>query len=158
MKSFEVNLTLRLYDTALVATIEKMYKEGGERYESKNHFLTQLIKIGIETVQGKSIGKNNVKEFTEMPNEYAESIGQIQRLFQDMHNHNKNQVELLLAHLSISEKMSAAIYHMLLAIIEDESISKFHLENGFYDDLPQRLISEMQKLLKDISIRFKSDE
>lgn len=54
--------------------------------------------------------------------------------------------------MSVSGKLSASIYNMLLAIMEDEPLSAIKVEQGFYDDLPERF----KETLKEILSAFES--
>lgn len=47
-QSFETKITIRIYDTAFANELDEAYVASGERFESKNHFLTSLIRIGLE--------------------------------------------------------------------------------------------------------------
>ena len=68
----------------------------------------------------------------------AEQLEQIKRLIEDMAVNSKQQAEDIVIRLSVSGKLSASIYNMLLAIMEDEPLSAIKVEQGFYDDLPER--------------------
>lgn len=142
--SFETKLTIRLYDTDFVNRLEDVFQASGERYESKNHFLTELLRIGLAEKLKADAAKR-----TDSPksDECTGLLGQIRTMIEDMHVCNKAQVEQLMAHLQISEKLSSAIYNMLVAITEDDRISVKQVEDGFYDDLPERLVRELQYLI-----------
>lgn len=153
MKSFETKMTLRLYDTDFVNRLETVYKASGERYESKNHFLTELLKAGLaEKLKADAIKRNDIRPDAEC----SGLLGQIRTMIEDMHVCNKAQVEQLMAHLQISEKLSSAIYNMLVAITDDDRISVKQVEDGFYDDLPERLIREFQCLIDALGAKLPS--
>jgi hypothetical protein len=145
MKSFEAKITLRLYDTEFINRLDMVYKGSGERYESKNHFLTELLKRGLSEKL-----KDDMAVSQPSANEESDGlIGQIKTMLEDMHIFNKVQVDNLMAHLKVSEKLSAAIYNILLSIAEDVPISTKQVEEGYYDDMPNRLVREL-KLLIDV--------
>lgn len=150
MKSFETKMTLRLYDTAFVQELESTYKASGERFESKNHFLTVLLKIGL----AEKLKADFSKRFSSANKADDPTLEQIRQLIEDLHINNKQQVQELLAHLQISEKLTAAVYNMLLALSEDERISTAQVEAGFYDELPERLVSDLRELFKQIIVRL----
>ncbi len=79
----------------------------------------------------------------------AKSLKQIKCLLESMHVSNQKQLEGLIAHLKMSEKLSAAIYNTLLAVAMDEPITKVQVEFGFLDNVPERFVEYLNTLLKE---------
>lgn len=74
-------------------------------------------------------------------------LKQLKDMLSDMHTFNKQHIEGLLAHLKMSEKMSACIYNILMAVATDEPITKMQVEIGYMDDIPKRFVEFLNVLL-----------
>lgn len=153
MKSFETKITLRLYDVEFIGNLESVYKASGERYESKNHFLTELIKLGL----AEKLKADAEKRERVIGCDCSEQLKQIIHMVGDIHFCNKAQVERLMAHLQISEKLSSAIYNMLMAITDNDIISAKQVKDGYYDDLPIRLVNEFTQLMDTLADKLKDN-
>lgn len=149
MKNFETKMTLRLYDTDFIKRLETAYRDSGERYESKNHFLTTLLRQGLDCPD-RQITRPTAN------GECGEKLEHIKSILQDMHICNAAQIEQFIAHLAVTEKLTSSVYNMLLAITDDRRISARQVEQGFYDEMPDRLVKELQYLLSALKITMPS--
>lgn len=162
MKQFETKLTVRIYDTKLIECLNMIFKLNKNRYQTKNQLIVELLERGI---------KDKMKDFTPPPDspagasaippvfikkdDSAAMLKQLKDMLSDMHSYNKQHIEGLLAHLKMSEKMSACIYNILLAIATDEPITKMQAEIGYMDDVPKRFIEFLNGLL---AVVFNDDD
>lgn len=145
---FSIKLTMRVYDRVLMEQLDNVFSQVSDEYESKNRFLNDLLRYGVEDfirVKGLAVKKSHPAAVA-VDLHTAEQLEQIKRLIEDMAVNNKQQAEDIVIRLSVSGKLSASIYNMLLAIMEDEPLSAIKVEQGFYDDLPERF----KQTLKDI--------
>ena len=152
---FVTKMTLRLYDQKLINRLNESYEASGERYESKNHFLTELIKRGYEELAQEQ-GLRNKSDRTEHSNVESNIILQIHELVGELYLYNKRQVEEIVSRFGISEKLMTAVYNMLIAIVNDERISTKQVEEGFYDELPNRLKKELEKIRDETRKRWRN--
>ncbi|MBQ8291862.1 MAG: hypothetical protein IJX88_05095, partial [Clostridia bacterium] len=98
---------------------------------------------------GKSLQTVNV------PMDMAVSLKQVKQLIENMHLYNQKHIEGIVAHLKMSEKLSAAIYNTLLAVATDEPVTKVQIEFGFFDEVPERFEEYLNGQLKEI---FKNED
>ena len=154
MKQFETKLTVRIYDTKLIESLNTIFKLNKNRYQTKNQLIVELLERGI---------KDKMKDFPTPPDTPAGAaaippvfikkddtsamLKQLKEMLSDMHTYNKQHIEGLLAHLKMSEKMSACIYNILLAVATDEPVTKMQVEIGYMDDVPKRFIEFLNELL-----------
>lgn len=157
MKQFETKLTVRIYDTKLIESLNTIFKLNKNRYQTKNQLIVELLERGI---------KDKMKDFPTPPDtpagvaaippvfikkdDTASMLKQLKEMLSDMHSYNKQHIEGLLAHLKMSEKMSACIYNILLAIATDEPVTKMQVEIGYMDDVPKRFIEFLNELLSAV--------
>ena len=165
MKPFETKLTMRIYDTKLIEKMNMIMKLNPNRYQSKNQLLLELLELGV---------KEKLKEFPSPPtppasatkeapypqscNCNAEMLKQIKELIEGMHSYNKQNVEGLLAHLKMSERLSSSIYNMVFAILKDEPVTAVQVELGYLDDVPKRFAEFLAMLLDDIANEAKHED
>lgn len=154
MKQFETKLTVRIYDIKLVERLNELYRRNPNKYQSKNQLLVELLEKGMS---------EKLKEITPPPNAPAGAmkmgvpetdtvtlLREVKELIADMHEYDKKHIEGLLAHLKMSERLSASIYNMLLAIATDEPITPMQMQLGYFDDVPPRFIDFLAELLKEV--------
>ncbi len=154
MKQFETKLTVRIYDIKLVEKLNELYRRNPNKYQSKNQLLVELLEKGMN---------EKLKEITPPPNapagamkmgvpegDTASLLREVKELIAEMHEYDKKHIEGLLAHLKMSERLSASIYNMLLAIATDEPITPMQMQLGYFDDVPPRFVEFLAELLKEV--------
>ena len=165
MRQFETKLTLRIYDTKLIEKMNMIMKFNPNRYQSKNQLLLELLELGV---------REKLKEFPTPPttpaaaanaipishecNCNAETLKQIKELIEGMHLYNKQNVEGLLAHLKMSERLSSSIYNMVFAILKDEPVTPVQIELGYLDDVPKRFAEFLAMLLDELIKEEKQED
>lgn len=154
MKQFETKLTVRIYDTKLIESLNTIFKLNKNRYQTKNQLIVELLERGIKdkmkdfpTPPDSPAGASAIPPVFIKKDDTAAMLKQLKEMLSDMHSYNKQHIEGLLAHLKMSEKMSACIYNILLAIATDEPVTKMQVEIGYMDDVPKRFIDFLNGLL-----------
>ncbi len=154
MKQFETKLTVRIYDTKLIESLNTIFKLNKNRYQTKNQLIVELLERGIKdkmkdfpTPPDSPAGASAIPLSFNNKDETAAMLKQLKEMISNMHEYNKKHVEGLLAHLKMSERMSSSIYNILLAIATDEPITKTQVEIGYMDDVPKRFIEFLNGLL-----------
>ena len=162
MKQFETKLTVRIYDTKLIESLNTIFKLNKNRYQTKNQLIVELLERGIKdkmkdypTPPDSPAGASAIPPMFNNKDDMAVMLKQLKEMLSDMHTYNKQHIEGLLAHLKMSEKMSACIYNILLAIATDEPVTKMQVEIGYMDDVPKRLIEFLNELLSAV---FEDDD
>ena len=79
-------------------------------------------------------------------------------LIENMHVYNQKHIEGIVAHLKMSERLSAAIYNTLLAIATDEPVTKVQIKMGIFDEVPERFEEYLNELLSEIFKTGKADK
>lgn len=156
MKQFETKLTLRIYDTKLIEKLNLIMKYNPNRYQSKNQLILELLELGV---------REKLKEIPMPPTtpasaanpvpypqtqEDLEILKQIKELVEGMHRYNKQNVEGLLAHLKMSERLSSSIYNMVFSILKDDPVTPVQIELGYLDDIPKRFAEFLSTLLDEL--------
>lgn len=154
MNQFETKLTVRIYDTKLIESLNTIFKLNRNRYQTKNQLIVELLERGIKdkmkdfpTPPDSPAGASAIPPIFTKKDDTAAMLKQLKDMLSDMHSYNKQHIEGLLAHLKMSEKMSACIYNILLAIATDEPVTKMQVEIGYMDDVPKRFIEFLNGLL-----------
>lgn len=131
MKQFETKLTVRIYDTKLIESLNTIFKMNTNRYQTKNQLIVELLERGIKdkmkdfpTPPDSPAGASAIPPLFNNKDEMAAMLKQLKDMIADMHEYNKKHVEGLLAHLKMSERMSSSIYNILLAIATDEPMAQ----------------------------------
>lgn len=62
MKQFETKLTVRIYDTKLIESLNTIFKLNKNRYQTKNQLIVELLELGI---------KDKMKDFPTLPDSPA---------------------------------------------------------------------------------------
>ena len=156
MKPFETKLTLRIYDTKLIEKMNMIMKFNPNRYQSKNQLLLELLELGVreklkEIPTPPTTPSSAAKSIpSQQRAENCEQLKQIKELVEGMHRYNKQNVEGLLAHLKMSERLSSSIYNMVFAILKDEPVLPVQIELGYLDDVPKRFTDFLGTLLDEL--------
>lgn len=148
MKNFEVQHTIRLYDTELIAAIGRAFEAHGKEFRNKNEFMTELLRLGVaamntppHTPASSAVPPAAILEITDAIGKVLEIDGEISELL-------KVKFKELSVHLDILERLLSAVYNMQLGGIEGQPPPVQKVENGFFDDLPlrfEKIIFSLQK-------------
>ena len=158
------HLTVRVHDTKLVEQLNYILTKNPFRYKYKNDLLVELIALGAkEKIKNLTPTANNTKppqtvQTISAPTDVAVSLKQVKTLIENMHVYNQKHIEGIVAHLKMSERLSAAIYNTLLAIATDEPVTKVQIKMGIFDEVPERFEEYLNELLGEIFKTEKADK
>lgn len=153
MKQFETKLTVRIYDTKVIEELNYLFKRNLNQYQTKNQLLVELLEIGMKEKLKEIVPLAYDVKSASIPNVNGDMVGslkQVKQLIESMHVHNQKQIEGVVAHLKMSERLSAAIYNTLLTVATNEPVTKVQVEFGLFDDVPERFEEYLNELLKEI--------
>lgn len=134
-QSFETKITIRIYDTTFAKEVDEAYTAAGERFESKNHFLTTLIRLGLESY----IEEQKAKEGGLSVCNTDKNIAEMKRLLNEFILYSRKQAEISTAHHEVCEKLAASILSVLIAISQGDDVDKEAVEDGAWENLSDRL-------------------
>ncbi len=141
MKNFEVQHTLRLYDTELVSAIGKMHEKHSKRFRNKNEFLTELVKLGLLEMQKqenvKPVGHSPMVDNGAKP-ECADTLREIYEILDAVSKYIYTQFKSLYVNQRVVERLMSSVYKQLQEMHREETATIRNADAGFYDDLPER--------------------
>lgn len=158
------HLTVRVHDTKLVEQLNYILTKNPFRYKYKNDLLVELIALGAkEKIKGlnpmaTAPKPSQAPQTVNIPTDAAVSLKQVKMLIENMHVYNQKHIEGIVAHLKMSERLSAAIYNTLLAIATDEPVTKVQIKMGIFDEVPERFEEYLNELLSEIFKTGKADK
>ena len=158
------HLTVRVHDTKLVEQLNYILTKNPFRYKYKNDLLVELIALGAkEKIKGlnpmaTAPKPSQAPQTVNIPTAAAVSLTQVKMLIENMHVYNQKHIEGIVAHLKMSERLSAAIYNTLLAIATDEPVTKVQIKMGIFDEVPERFEEYLNELLSEIFKTGKADK
>lgn len=158
------HLTVRVHDTKLVEQLNYILTKNPFRYKYKNDLLVELIALGAkEKIKGfnpmaTAPKPSQAPQTVNIPTDTSVSLKQVKMLIENMHVYNQKHIEGIVAHLKMSERLSAAIYNTLLAIATDEPVTKVQIKMGIFDEVPERFEEYLNELLSEIFKTGKADK
>ena len=148
------HLTVRVHNTKLIEQMNYILTKNPFAYKYKNDLLIELLTLGVnEKMKDLNLGANKSRSSdtkVAMPMEMDASLKQLKVIIENMHIYNQKHIEGIIAHLKMSERLSAAIYNTLLAIATDEPITKVQITMGIMDEVPERFETYLNELLNGI--------
>jgi len=126
---------LRLYDTDLIERLNKRFNESGSRYEHRNHFLTDLIEAGLNRREYENSLQTEL-----LKNDAAmyQSIDAFAEKFVEFEKYARTQFQSLRASDYVFGIMMNNAYRILEMLNSGLKLSYKLLEEGKYDELPER--------------------
>lgn len=139
--------TLRLYKGKEVDDIQDLYKQLKDLYPNKNVFLTECIRRGTETIKRDLLGAKQVKGLPEIFDEIGKTMEKLEYLIRLTEKSTKES----LANIDILEKIASCNYNLLIQLAYDKPPKdEKDIEDGDFDDLPERLVDLLNKLIAPI--------
>lgn len=149
MKNFEVQHTVRLYDTELIAEIGRTYEAHCNEFRNKNEFMTELLRLGVKAMNAVP---PRTPTGAAMPpaafDELIETIDKILEISSESEKYLTTQFKKLYVHLEVIESLLSSIHAMQLGSLSGEPPLPDKVEDGFFDDLPFRFHKLIVKLEK----------
>lgn len=127
----ENKITLRIYDETFLKEMNNTYLLSKNKFESKNHYFITLLRLGLESYLDSMKTTSKQIDLSELI-----EIKQLLFNFIDIY---KRQIDINEAHFKVCEKLISSTSSMVEAIANGDSISIDDVNEGEYDDLPERL-------------------
>ena len=126
MKDIGVTHSLRIYDAELLGRLNTLAKSG--EYRNNNEFLTELLKLGYESYATDGAGNWAVWE----------SLKELHSLLSEAAEYLTVQSKTISLYHELCMKLLSSNHRMLLALSGGEKVLPSKVEDGFYDELPER--------------------
>lgn len=136
--------TLRIYDTRLANKLDKIFECNKDIYGTKNPFMVDCLNRGLDAIERDLNGEKKIESLTELYDEIHLTVEKLDKLFKLCERNAKETM----ANLTVNQKLLSSNYNMLLGISDDAPKTKEYVEAGMYDDLPARLGSLLEDVLK----------
>ncbi|MBR3885699.1 MAG: hypothetical protein IKJ33_04490 [Clostridia bacterium] len=136
--------TIRIYDSNLTKKIDNLYNHLEGLYSTKNPFIVECIKKGLEVVEREQVGVRNITSLNELYDEIHQTFVRLNSLIK-MSEENAKEI---MANLSINQKLLSSNYNMLMGLSEDIPKEPSVVETGHYDELPDRLSEMLEEILQ----------
>ena len=141
-KEIVVTNMLRLYDTELLERLNHMYNENGSRYESKNHFLTDLIEAGFIRREHEDTLRGS---FSENAGAVSKSMDNLAEMFTEFIKYACTQFQSIQASSLVARRMLSSTNNLMEAAVLRRIVSPESIKNGSYDGIPERF-EDFEKL------------
>lgn len=142
-EDFSITNILRIYDSHLIEKLNENYK--AKRYESKNHFLNELIAIGLERKENLD-GIKQKHEWKETL--LGESIRVLSERIASLEMYTQNQFRHFYALNEVNHAVTSALYSLCIATNAGYSLSDQDINSGYYDTLPIRFELMKEEVLR----------
>ena len=136
-------ITLRIYDESFVRELNNMYLVSKEKFESKNHFFITIMRLGLDAYANSSHYQHK-----EAVADTKELI-RLNDLLLKFIDYVKDQNDIHNAHFNICEKLMSCTMSVVESIANGDSISMSAIDNGEYDELPERF----EKILLEVKYK-----
>lgn len=136
--------TVRVYDSKLADKLVEVFKANKDVYPTRNHFLVDCLKRGLKTIEQDLSGQKRLENFNELFEEIHSTADRLNNLIKLSEKNTKE----LVANLTVNQKLISCNYNMLLGLSNNAPKSKQLVENGMYDELPERLEEFLEDILK----------
>ena len=134
--------TIRIYDSKLSNKLDNLFKQTKDIYGTKNPFLVECIKRGVEALERDVKGSKNIESIGELYDEIQYTISKLNNLIKLCEKSSKE----IMANFAVNQKLLSCNYNLLMGLTEEAPKDKDYVEAGMYDELPERF----EKLLEDI--------
>ena len=145
-EKFEGRFTLRLYEPALIAEIAAQYARTKKKFRNKTDFLTYIIEHGLKA--NRELLKKGANRTTAAEAEESDIYALLLEIFKYM----SNQFRKIYIDHNVAQGLLCSSYNMLCALNGDSSLFDKKIEQGYYDDLPERFESVIENLTKQYGI------
>lgn len=136
--------TVRVYDSTLLKRIKALQEKLSDNYTTTSSFLVYCIERGLDVVERDVGGIKSIQSLDELYDEIRKTFEKLNNLIKFS---EKNARELM-AHTVINEKLLSCNYNMLLGLSDKIPKKREYVESGLYDDIPERLESLLEDVLK----------
>lgn len=125
---------VRIQDKRLADKYDEIKNSRREKV-SDNEFAQELIKLGLGVL---SANKDELNNFTNTSEEIKRLLGLVLKEVRKLSQDNSAMTQ-------IRNKKSNAIYNLLVAQSLGQEVTETEIENGMYDELPERFVEELRE-------------
>lgn len=125
---------VRIQDKRLADKYDEIKNSRREKV-SDNEFAQELIKLGLGVL---SANKDELNNFTNTSEEIKRLLGLVLKEVRKLSQDNSAMTQ-------IKNKKSNAIYNLLVAQSLGQEVTETEIENGMYDELPERFVEELRE-------------
>lgn len=141
-QNFEVKYTLRLYEPALISELANQYEKSLNNFKNKNEFFTHIIELGLQA------NRKNLKTDTKKKPAAEPEDDDMYMLLMEIYKYTSKQFRKMYIDHNVLQGLLCSMYHLLLALNNDERLFEEKVEDGFYDDLPPRFVEMIEDLAR----------
>ena len=136
--------TVRVYDNKVANKIDELYENCKDIYITKNPFLVDCIRRGAETIERDLLGQKKIESISDLYEEIHLTVEKLNSLIKICERNAKENI----ANLTVNQKLLSCNYNMLLGLSQSAPKNKDYIEAGMFDDLPKRLETLLEDILK----------
>ena len=136
--------TIRIYDSKIKNKLEKVYKEVDDLFATKNPFIVDCINRGLDSMIKDLSASKKVESISELYDEMHLTVEKLDNLIKMSEKNAKENI----ANLTVNQKLLSCNYNMLLGLSQNAPKKKDYIEAGMFDDLPDRLGTLLEDILK----------
>ncbi len=136
--------TVRVYDSKVADKIDELYENCKDIYITKNPFLVDCIRRGAETIERDLLGQKKIESISDLYEEIHLTVEKLNSLIKICERNAKENI----ANLTVNQKLLSCNYNMLLGLSQSAPKNKDYIEAGMFDDLPKRLETLLEDILK----------
>ncbi len=136
--------TVRLYTKPKIGKIESSFKKCRDLFSSKSDFLAECILRGVEDIEEELFGEKRIFNVNELYLEIRNTQDKLNKLITLSEKSAKENI----ANLTVNQKLLSCNYNMLSALSKNTPCDEDEIEGGLFDELPERLNSLLEDLLK----------
>lgn len=136
--------TVRIYDSKVADKIDELYENCKDIYITKNPFLVDCIRRGAETIERDLLGQKKIESISDLYEEIHLTVEKLNSLIKICERNAKENI----ANLTVNQKLLSCNYNMLLGLSQSAPKNKDYIEAGMFDDLPKRLETLLEDILK----------
>lgn len=137
--NFEVKYTIRLYDPSLIAELAAQFEKEQSRYKNKNEFFTHIIELGLDA------NHNERKSSTDA---HKDEKDDLYKLLQKIFSYMSVKFKTIYIRQSLFEHLLSSVYNIVIALNNGDTLFPEKIEEGFYDDIPERCKKIIEELMK----------
>jgi len=156
LKDIGTTHTLRFQEPEWVAKIGTLLERTHKDYNSKNEFMTVLVKLGYEAyiaaerdAKNSGADKLSAGPYADAPEtlrDIADTLKEMRGLVTELSLYMTTQFRHIHVNLALSRRMLSAVHNMTLGFAGGKAVPPEKVEDGFFDDLPVRFEEIIAKL------------
>ena len=106
--------------------------------------MVDCIRRGAETIERDLLGQKKIESISDLYEEIHLTVEKLNSLIKICERNAKENI----ANLTVNQKLLSCNYNMLLGLSQSAPKNKDYIEAGMFDDLPKRLETLLEDILK----------